>query len=138
MAPDARIPAWKRLGLKLVGSKRPAEEAFPDENALQRTTDSTKDPTVNGKSPASKKRKAVRFSSESKAKDGSTSEHLLDGFIKSQQGVGDQFTPEEASQFTTKPPKKPKSKPQGKGKKPKTQKQPPKADQPSTPAYVTY
>jgi hypothetical protein len=141
MAPEARVPAWKRLGLKLVGSKRQAEEAFTDENALQRTADSTTDSKMDGKSQVSKKRKSVSFSAVSKSKDGSTSQHLLDDFVNSQTGVDGQFTPEEASLFTTKAqsrPKRPKAEPQLKGKKSKTRKQSSNAEQPSTPAYVDY
>ena len=137
MAPEARIPAWKRLGLKLVGSKRPAEEALPEDNSRQTATDSK----TGGKSHLSKKRKSVSFSTDSKLKDGSTTQNLLDGFINSQQGGHDQFTLEEASLFATKAqsrPKKQKVKPQPKGKKFKAQKQPSDPEQPSTPSYVDY
>jgi hypothetical protein len=126
MAPEARIPAWKRLGLKLVGAKRPAEEA-PEPNSQP-------------ESHISKKRKAVSFSTESKAKDGSKTDHLLDNFINSQHGGPGQFTPEEASQFGKKAQpqlQKPK-KSQPKGKKKKGQKSPSESAQPSTPGYITY
>jgi hypothetical protein len=134
MAPEARIPAWKRLGLKLVGSKRPAEDALPEDNSQQTATDSK----TGGKSHRSKKRKSVGFSTDSKLKDGSTTQHLLDGFISAQQGGNDQFTLEEASLFAAKAqsrPKKQKVKPHAKGKKPRAQKQPSDPEQPS---YVDY
>jgi WKF domain len=133
MAPEARIPAWKRLGLKLVGSKRPAEEAFTEDNPQQETTD----PKTDQKSHTAKKQKSVSFSNGSKLKDGSTTAHLLDDFISSQQGGSDQFTPEEASLFKVKAQPKPKnSKPSKKAKK-KNSKQP-SDEPPKTPAYVEY
>lgn len=146
MAQDTRIPAWKRLGLKLVGSKRPAEVAFSDQSEPNQDSHSVADRNIQEQhepgnpTPTSKKRKSVSFSPDSKPKDGSTTQLLLDEFINSQQGGPDQFTPEEASHFGTRGQpraKNSKTKPQSKGKKIKIPKLPSDVEEP-TPSYIAY
>jgi hypothetical protein len=109
-SPAARIPAWKRLGLRLKNDstspkKRTFDEEFRDDSKPAPT-----EPTVSlqrngyGNSPderPAKKRKSVSFSDDTKKEDGSQIQKLVDDYIAENTEVEGGFAAEEASSFTT-------------------------------------
>lgn len=87
-APVARVPAWKRLGLKL---------SRQDESKKRKLEDTS--PQTQSES-ALKRKKSVTFAETVKEDDGSHTDKIVNNFIKEQRGGPDQFTPREVSKFS--------------------------------------
>jgi hypothetical protein len=84
-----RVPAWKRLGLKL---------AHQDDSKKRKLDDSSSDQTQSNMSL--KRKKSVTFAQDVKDDDGSLEEKIVTNFIEEQRGGPEQFTPREAARFT--------------------------------------